>query len=606
MEVKGSDVSYRIMEKAINCLGKGFDITSDFRLKYCKGDGRLVMLNETERRDLAVPGVGVLENVPADIKCDKGDCTRYQSDVLEFNQMSEFFNRKNSIPGRVPSGLLNSMFGFNSDSWAEDGKNTKCLAIDGYYIVCVNLHIDRSPLCLLDEVQNAVPTTWDPSSLARFIQKYGTHIIVALSIGGQDVVLVRQDQSSNLQPSDLKKHLNDLGDQLFTGTCVLHHSHSKKKDCKSKAPKAFNVFDPQPKFINTFSTVTTKDGITVLCSKRGGDASINSHCEWLQTVPSAPDAINFTFVPITSLLKGGVRGKGFLAHAINLYLRYKPPIADLQYFLDFQSHKLWAPLHNDLPLGPGTNRVVTTPSIHFNLMGPKLFVNTIQVIAGRRPVTGMRLYLEGIKCNRLAIHLQHLLSTPVVLRNKIDAVSTWKGTNDIINDQYFEAVQWKKCSHVCTAPIEYEPNEQVAGKDIAFMVTGAQLHVEKHESKNVLHLRLMYSKVYGAYIGQSVWEQGPMESLHSSSLFTTISTSILGNNSEKEKPKSMVIDSGVYPTAPPLPWQTRKHLRFVDMSQLCKGPQDSPGYWILTGAKLDLELGKICLHVKFSLLCFTG
>ncbi|KAF9601667.1 hypothetical protein IFM89_021719 [Coptis chinensis] len=32
------------------------------------------------------------------------------------------------------------------------------------------------------------------------------------------------------------------------------------------------------------------------------------------------------------------------------------------------------------------------------------------------------------------------------------------------------------------------------------------------------------------------------------------------------------------------------------MSQLCKGPQDSPGYWILTGAKLDLELGKICLH----------
>lgn len=111
----------------------------------------------------------------------------------------------------------------------------------------------------------------------------------------------------------------------------------------------------------------------------------------------------------------------------------KPGIADLQYFLDFQSHKFWAPIHNDLPLGPATNRPSTpfSSTLHFNLMGPKLFLNptpvrtpffhhlhlyflfffllpkskywhavTQQVTVGKRPVTGMRLYLEGMKCNR--------------------------------------------------------------------------------------------------------------------------------------------------------------------------------------------------------------
>ena len=65
----------------------------------------------------------------------------------------------------------------------------------------------------------------------RFIEKYGTHIIVGLSIGGQDVVLVRQDKSSNLGPSELKRHLDDLGDQLFTGICNFT---AEARDQKSK------------------------------------------------------------------------------------------------------------------------------------------------------------------------------------------------------------------------------------------------------------------------------------------------------------------------------------------------------------------------------------
>lgn len=64
----------------------------------------------------------------------------------------------------------------------------------------------------------------------RFIEKYGTHIIVGLSIGGQDMLLVKQDKSSELGPSELKKHLDELGDQLFTGTCNFSPHDSKTKE----------------------------------------------------------------------------------------------------------------------------------------------------------------------------------------------------------------------------------------------------------------------------------------------------------------------------------------------------------------------------------------
>ncbi|KAJ6890874.1 MACPF domain-containing protein [Populus alba x Populus x berolinensis] len=579
-------MSNGIMERTLKSLGRGFDLTSDFRLKFCKGEKRLVFLSEAEKKELEVPGFGAIKDVSIDIKCDKGDRVRYQSDILEFQQMSEFFNQKASVPGKIPSGLFNSMFGFESDTWAADAADTKCLALDGCFITLFNFRIDRYPLVLCDEVREAVPSSWDPCALARFIEKYGTHIIVGLSIGGHDVVLVRQDKSSNVGSSELKKHLDDLGDQLFSGTCNFT---PKARDHKSKAPQAFNFFDPQPVAFDSFSSVSnTKDGITVLYAKKGGDTSVSSHFEWLPTVSSMPDAIQFSFIPITSLLKD-VPGKD------------KPPLSDLPYFLDFQSHKSWAPVHNDLPLGPSTNVASSSSVLHLNFLGPKLYVNTSQVTVGKRPVTGMRFYLEGMKCNRLAVHLQHLTNTPAILANKIDdSMQLWRGSDDMDNEGYFEAINRRKFSHVCTAPVKYDPRWSTR-KDVAYIVTGAKLQKKNHNSKSVLHLRLLFSKVSCSSIVQSSWAQGSSGFSQKSGLFSAISTSITGNP-VKETPKAVVVDSSVFPLGPPVPVQTQKLLKFVDTSQLCRGPQDSPGHWLVTGARLDLDKGKISLQVKFSLL----
>ncbi|KAI3734103.1 hypothetical protein L6452_13566 [Arctium lappa] len=595
-------MTQKLVQKTIDTLGKGFDLTSDFRLKYCKGKDRLVLLNENESKDLLVPGFGSFKGVSSDIKCDKGDRVRFQSDILDFNQMSEFFNQKCSGPGKIPNGFFNAMFGFQSGSWASDAANTKYLGLDGYFIQLFHVHIDRYPLILSDEVRNAVPTTWDPPALARFIEKYGTHIIVGISIGGQDVILMKQNKSSKLEASQLKTHLENLGDELLNGACTFSPHQLKSKDHKNKTPLAFSsVFDPEPMFFNGFSSATPKDGLSVMCSKRGGDLTSSTHCEWLLTVPSMPDAINFEFIPITSLLPG-VPGKGFLSHAINLYLRYKPPIGDLEYFLDFQAHKIWAPIHSDLSLGPTTNRAIRTPALNFSLMGPKLYVNTTQVTISKMPVTGMRLYLEGMKCNRLAIHLQHLSGTPVLFRDKISEALNWRGSEEIADSRFFEPIQWKKFSHVCTAPVKYDPDWAVPGKDASFIVTGAQLHVKNHESKSVLHLRLLYSRVSSSCIVQSSWASGPVNQSQRSGFLSAISQSLSGNLDKELKSSDVVVDSGIYPNGPPVEVPTPKLLKFVDMTQICRGPRDNPGHWLVTGAKLHLDKGKICLLVKFSLL----
>ncbi|MQL68700.1 hypothetical protein Taro_001003 [Colocasia esculenta] len=365
--------------RAVRALGVGFDLTSDFRLKFAKGypDGaRLVELGTGGDREVVVPGE-VIRGVPADVMCDKGERTRFQSDVLEFNQMSELLNQKSSVQGKIPSGFFNALFDL-SGAWLDDALDTKYLAFDGYFISLYNLHLTTSPLILRDEVKMAVPSKWEPVALSRFIKTFGTHIIVGVAIGGQDVICIRQKHSSSIPSTDLKLHLEDLGDFLFSDGKSLSPLHRKTREGKQKVPEVFQkILQSNNLQLASYSESSSKDGLTIICSKRGGDSYLGSHSKWLQTVPYKPDAILFKFVPITSLLTG-VPGSGFLSHAINLYLRYKPAPDDLQYFLEFQVPQQWGPMFNELALGPH-RRKVSYPTLQFRFMGPKLHINISQV-----------------------------------------------------------------------------------------------------------------------------------------------------------------------------------------------------------------------------------
>lgn len=51
---------------------------------------------------------------------------------------------------------------------------------------------------------------------SRFIDKYGTHVVVGVKMGGKDVIHVKQLRNSNLQPPEVLKFLKLLADGRFS------------------------------------------------------------------------------------------------------------------------------------------------------------------------------------------------------------------------------------------------------------------------------------------------------------------------------------------------------------------------------------------------------
>ncbi|KAF3451356.1 hypothetical protein FNV43_RR07451 [Rhamnella rubrinervis] len=551
-----SDALTTTLCNSIQALGRGFDVTSDIRLLYCKGTpgSRLVKLDESQSRDLVVPDGVVVPNVPVDIDGSPVKSSTEKVPVCSFHEMAEYFNKKSGISGHIPFGSFNAMFNFTG-SWQVDAAATKSLAMVGYLIPIYRVKIEKQDLVLHEEIKRAVPCSWDPASLASFIENFGTHIVTSATIGGRDVVYIRQHQSSPLSALDIENYVKDIGDHRFLDS----------KSQSSAGPLKYKDKD-----------------VTVIFRRRGGDDLEQSHAKWAETVQLAPDVINMTFTPIVSLLEG-VPGLKHLTRAIELYLEYKPPIEDLQYFLDFQIARVWAPEQNILQ-----RKEPVCPSLQFSLMGPKLYISPDQVTVGRKPVTGLRLSLEGIKQNRLAIHLQHLVSLPKILQPHWDAhmaigAPKWQGPEEQ-DSRWFEPIKWKNFSHVSTAPIEH--TETCIG-DLSgvHIVTGAQLGVWDFGAKNVLHLKLLFSKVPGCTIRRSVWDHNPSSAQRPDGA----SSSYLNNKTSDDRKED---SSG----------QTGKLAKIVDKTEMSKGPQDVPGHWLVTGAKLGVDKGKIVLRVKYSLL----
>ncbi|KQK11683.1 MACPF domain-containing protein At4g24290 [Brachypodium distachyon] len=581
-------------ETAIRSIGLGYDVVSDLRLKFCKQRGSpdpsLIELDHDGAQDIVLPGNLTVAGVPRSIKCDKGERMRFRSDVLSFQQMSEQFNQELSLSGKIPSGLFNNMFEFTG-CWQKDAASTKSLAFDGWCITLYTVALSKAQIVLRDHVKQAVPSTWEPAALARFIKKFGTHIVVGVKMGGKDVIYLKQQHSSSLQAVDVQKRLKEMSDRRFldaNGQSDISFRDAYGKDKSDRREHRLRFVESSP--LNSY---TTTEDLVMMPKRRGGrDKDIMSHIEWLNTVQAEPDVISMSFIPITSLLNG-VPGSGFLNHAINLYLRYKPPIEELHQFLEFQLPRQWAPVYSDLPLGPQSKRR-SSASLPVNFIGPKLYVCTNMVDVGKRPITGLRLFLEGKKSNKLAIHLQHLCSLPQIIQLEDDPYN--HQSPEAYDRKYLEPIgSWKRFSHVCTAPVESEDSS---------IVTGAQLEVINQGFKKILFLRLHFSKVLNAStVRQPEWEGSP-NLIQKSGLISTLISTHFSTAAQKPMPRptDVNINSAVYPGGPPAPVQAPKLLKFVDMTEMMRGPQDFPGYWVVSGAKLNLERGKISLRVRYSLL----
>lgn len=539
------------LKNSIQALGRGFDVTSDIRLLYCKGapGSRLIHLDDEHTKHLVFSddgnGVVSVPNVSVDIDFSRGERDTEATPVLTFHEMAKYFNMKSNLIGDAPLGSFNAMFNFTG-SRQVDAASTKSLAMIGYIVPLFEVRLEISDLVLLQEVKRAVPYSWDPASLASFIENYGTHIVTSATVGGRDVVYIKQHQSSPLSLADIDNYVKDIGDHRFVDL----------KSQSSSGPLKYKDKD-----------------VTVIFRRRGGDDLEQSHTKWAETVETAPDVINMTFTPIVSLLDG-VPGIKHLTKAIDLYLEYKPPIEDLQYFLEFQISRVWAPEQSNIQ-----RKEPVCPSLQFSMMGPKLYISLEQVTVGRKPVTGLKLNLEGDKQNRLAIHLQHLVSLPKILQPHWDAhmaigAPKWQGPEEQ-DSRWFEPIKWKNYSHVSTAPIEHTET-YIGDLSGVHIVTGAQFGVWDFGPRSVLHLKLLFSKVPGCTIRRSVWDHTP----------SNLQKHAGGGGDDKGDSSS----------------QSGKLAKIVDMTEMSKGPQDVPGHWLVTGAKLGVDKGKIVLRIKYSLL----
>ncbi|KAJ8550748.1 hypothetical protein K7X08_000118 [Anisodus acutangulus] len=569
---------------AMQALGRGFDVNYDTRLLYCKGvaGSRVVEINEEHTRDLCLFDDIVLPNVSKDINNFQEPVGRDGTSICSYNEMVEYFNKKANLSGHAPLGSFSVAFSYTGSKHI-DIPSTKTLCIDGFFIPLSKLQLMTSPLVLRENVKRAVPTSWDPPALASFIENFGTHVITSVTIGGKDVIYVKQHISSPLSAVEIKSYVQDIGNQRFSSTESLRSSGLLRYKDKAGDPSLFNNqgIYPQPTSA-PYIPGNGKEDVTVIFRRRGGDDLEQSHTQWAKTVRSSPDVIEMSFVPIILLLEG-VKGKDHLARAINLYLEYKPQIEELRYFMEFQVPRVWAPVHDRLPNQHRKEPVC--PSLQFSMMGQKLYVSHEQVSVGRKPVTGMRLYLEGSKGNQLCIYLQHMASLPRILQPYWEShiaigAPKWQGPEEQ-DSRWFEPVKWKNFSHVSTAPIE-SPETFIGDLSGVYIVTGAQLGVWDFGSRNVLYMRLLYSRLPGCTIRRSLWDHTP--------------------NGKLRKQVDSGNNNGDESLIPGQNFIGNKLAKFVDMTEMSKGPQDPPGHWVVTGGKLGVEKGKIVLRLKYSLL----
>lgn len=79
------------LSSSIQALGRGFDVTSDTRLLYCKGasGSRLVHVDEGNTRDLAISNGLVVPNVSADVEVSRGKVERETTSVCSFHEVGD-------------------------------------------------------------------------------------------------------------------------------------------------------------------------------------------------------------------------------------------------------------------------------------------------------------------------------------------------------------------------------------------------------------------------------------------------------------------------------------------------------------------------------------
>ncbi|KAK7399328.1 hypothetical protein VNO78_10510 [Psophocarpus tetragonolobus] len=109
-----------------------------------------------------------------------------------------------SHAGKTLSAYFCASFGYLVNVCTKHLASIKSLAYDGWFIKCYAIELERYHGELLDHVKEAVPSSLDSHTMARFIERFGTH---GVSMGGKDVLYLRQENTSYLDPTSILQNI---------------------------------------------------------------------------------------------------------------------------------------------------------------------------------------------------------------------------------------------------------------------------------------------------------------------------------------------------------------------------------------------------------------
>ncbi len=93
---RGLQAAQHTAVEAAQALGRGFDVTSDFRLGFVKGavGSVLVKIEQENVQNLVAPDGIVIPEVSSDIRCVTGERTHHKSDLLPFVEVMMMLLKK--------------------------------------------------------------------------------------------------------------------------------------------------------------------------------------------------------------------------------------------------------------------------------------------------------------------------------------------------------------------------------------------------------------------------------------------------------------------------------------------------------------------------------
>ncbi|KAE8670288.1 hypothetical protein F3Y22_tig00112159pilonHSYRG00175 [Hibiscus syriacus] len=141
--------------------------------------------------------------------------------------------------------------------------------------------------------------------------------------------------------------------------------------------------------------------------------------------------------------------------------------------------------------------------------------------------------------------------------------------------------------------VKHDPNWFQDVPNGVLIVTGAQLLSKGKWPKTVLHLRLLYNRIPNCTIQKTEWVAAPETSRKAgflanlSTTFTFTQRSVTGQ--QKPAPTTIRV---CFPMVLRHQFVPKKLLKYVDVSEVVRGPHYAPGHWLVTAARLVNEGGK--------------